>query len=183
LEEVHAVSRDLIESGFDADNLAGLKSLIGNHALDDNVVIIASREISSRRTSAILAVSRSVRLLEDSFKYEIVPIIAIGDAESHAWAAAKAAFNMQVISDYECLAKSMAAADLYRPVHTYLQDLQNGDDDLVEELPGIIDMAQDNMLEFDKAAGDFIDFERLTIERTEHANAYPRQTDPIVIKF
>jgi hypothetical protein len=182
LDEVHAVARDLIEGGYDADNLAGLKSLIGHYALDDNVVIIASREISSRRTSAILAISRSVRLLDDSFQYEIVPIIAIGDATSQAWAAAKAGFGMQATADYECLAKGMAAADFYRPVHTYLQDPRKGDEALVSDLPGIIDMAQDNMLDFDNASHDMVDFERLKIERTEHSDTYPQQSDIIVVK-
>lgn len=172
-DEAKAVVRDLdkTENIDDPKLLRKLKSVLAQWSEERDIVIVASRDIQSRQASSLFVFRRYSQILGPRYVYGIIPLLAIGDEQSHSWAAAKAAFGMQVRNDYECLIKGMASADVYKPLHTTLHNLVTGNSKLVTELPDIIDMSQDMCLEGDKAC-DFIDFDKVKTKRASCDREY-----------
>jgi hypothetical protein len=85
-----------------------------------NLTIIGARDISSERPSAVLGYQRGLDADENGITYLIEPLFAFGQITARSWQAAQACFEMHIASDFECLAKTMAATGEFRMINPYL---------------------------------------------------------------
>jgi hypothetical protein len=161
--DADTVSKDLIANGVSNEGLASLKATLSRLTQDKSVVIIAARDMASRRASALCAFSRRLEIKDEAVHIEVQPLVAIGREDSHSWSMVKAAVHLQLNADYESLVFRMATSGAYKPIETTVNEMSRGRSCLVAELPGAIEMAQDQTISCMDEFAHIIDLEKVEI--------------------
>jgi len=163
--EAEAVVADLSRGGLAEWDGHLLELLLAELTEQPNAVVIASREIGSRRANAILAYTRNLTVHDGEVSYDVHPHLLVAPKSGHARPALLACFAMQAKSDFEAAIMSMSKASDVRPIASFCHGAVDVPESLVIELSDRIDYAQDGLFDGEELPSD-VDFGSVVLSRT-----------------
>jgi len=164
-EESVSVVADLSRGDFEGWDVRLLELLLAELVEQPNAVVIAAREIGSRRANAILAYTRTLTVHDGEVSYDVHPHLLVAPKSGHARPALLACFGMQTKSDLEAAIVSMTEASDLRPIASFCHGAVDVPESLVNELSDRIDYAQDGLFEGEELPAD-VDFGSVILMRT-----------------
>lgn len=162
--DVRTLVSDLLREGISKEHGPGLIDALCRRISDPTVLMLVSRDVNSRRATALLVYHRDVTVSEGEVSYNVFPEFFHGTSSSLARYGLMACFQAQTVADIETIVTAMVKADDIRPFSSTCHSLRDEFDELAEEMVEIIDFAQDASFDGEDLPEAF-DFERIAMER------------------